>query len=116
MTVASDHTTVKSVLNHAAVLHAVVDATRRVIMERLSKESATVSELAMPQAAMAQHLQVLEAAGPVVSEKVGWVRTCRLDSVGLRLAEDWPRRQRTEWESLLDRLGDLLAETEPPSS
>ncbi|WP_243711432.1 metalloregulator ArsR/SmtB family transcription factor [Actinomadura sp. KC216] len=96
------------------VFHAVADPTRRAIVERLTRGPASVSELARPLPmslpAVVQHLQVLEAAGLVRSEKSGRVRTCRLEPAGLRAAEDWLRRQRTAWEGLLDRLGDLLTE------
>ncbi|TDD37422.1 transcriptional regulator [Actinomadura sp. KC06] len=97
------------------VFHAVADPTRRAIVERLTLGPASVSELARPLPmslpAVVQHLQVLETAGLVRSEKVGRVRTCRLEPAGLRTAEDWLRRQRTAWEGRLDRLGGLLTET-----
>ncbi|MFI0409539.1 ArsR/SmtB family transcription factor [Actinomadura sp. 3N508] len=97
------------------VFHAVADPTRRAIVERLTRGPASVSELARPLPmslpAVVQHLRVLEDAGLVRSEKAGRVRTCRLEPAGLRTAEEWLRRQRTAWEGLLDRLGDLLAET-----
>jgi DNA-binding transcriptional ArsR family regulator len=103
---------VKCVLNHEAVFHAIADPTRRAMLERLSRGPASVSELARPLpislAAVVQHLQVLEASGVVRSAKVGRVRTCQLEPTGLRMAEDWLRRQRTAWESRLDRLGDYL--------
>lgn len=95
------------------VFHAIADPTRRAMVERLTRGPASVSELARPLpmslAAVLQHLQVLEASGLVRSEKVGRVRTCRLETAGLRTAEDWLRGQRTSWEGRLDRLGDFLA-------
>lgn len=96
------------------VFHALADPTRRAIVERLTRGPAAVSELARPLpvslAAVLQHLQVLEHSGLVRSEKVGRVRTCRLEPAALRMAEDWLRRQRTVWEDRLDRLGGYLAE------
>ena len=83
------------------------------MVERLVRAPASVSQLAEPLAmslaAVVQHLSVLEEAGIVSSEKVGRVRTCRLESAGLRRAEDWLVALRTEWERRLDRLGDVLA-------
>jgi DNA-binding transcriptional ArsR family regulator len=74
----------------------------------------SVSALAQPfeitLAAIVQHLQVLEQSGVVRTEKVGRVRTCRIDSGGLRTAERWLSERRTLWERRLDRLGELLAE------
>ena len=116
---------VKNVLNDEVapdrVFHAVADPTRRAIVERLARGPASVSELARPLpmslAAVVQHLAVLEASGVVRSEKHGRVRTCRLDTAGLRAAEEWLHRQRTAWESGLDRLGEHLAgeRTPPPA-
>ncbi len=65
------------------LFHALADPARRAMLERLSRGPAPVSELARPlpmslPAAM-QHLDVLEAAGLVRSEKVGRVRTCAIE-------------------------------------
>jgi len=53
---------------------------------------------------------VLQACGLVRSEKAGRVRTCHIEPAALRAAEGWITSQRTAWESLLDRLGEYLAE------
>jgi DNA-binding transcriptional ArsR family regulator len=96
------------------VFHALADPNRRVIVERLSRGSASVSELARPLPmslpAVVQHLQVLESSGLVRSEKVGRVRTCRLEPAALGPAEQWISARRSSWERRLDRLGDYLAE------
>ncbi len=105
-------------LNHDEQLdlafRALGDRTRRALVERLVRGPASVSELAAPMtmslAAVVQHLQVLEAAGIVRSEKAGRVRTCRIVPDVLRAGEGWLGRQRTAWESTFDRLGDFLAE------
>ena len=95
------------------VFHALADPSRRSMVERLVRGPASVSQLAEPLdmslAAVVQHLSVLEEAGMVASQKVGRVRTCRLEPAGLRRAEDWLIAQRTEWEHRLDRLGEVLA-------
>jgi DNA-binding transcriptional ArsR family regulator len=83
------------------------------MVERLGRGPATVSQLAEPLdmtlSAVVQHLAILEACGLVRSEKVGRIRTCRLQPVGLELAEDWFAGQRAVWERRLDRLGEVLA-------
>ena len=95
------------------VFQALADPTRRGMVERLVRGPASVSELSRPLAmslsAVLQHLQVLEAAGLVSSEKAGRVRTCRIEPAALRTAEAWITGQRTAWETRLDRLGDYLA-------
>ena len=97
-----------------ATFHALADPARRAMVERLCRGPASVSELAQPLemtlSAVVQHLAVLEASGLVRSEKVGRVRTCRLEPAALRTAEQWIAERRTSWERRLDRLGDYLAE------
>lgn len=105
-------------LNHPVALdrvfQALADPTRRSLVERLIRGPTSVSDLAQPLAmslpAVMQHLGVLEASGLVRSEKVGRVRTCRIEPGPLRMAEDWIAAQRTQWEQHLDQLGDYLAE------
>jgi DNA-binding transcriptional ArsR family regulator len=93
---------------------ALADPSRRVIVERLSRGPASVSQLAEPLPmslpAVVQHLHVLEASGLVRSEKVGRVRTCRIEPAAMRPVEQWMAERRTSWERRLDRLGDYLAE------
>lgn len=96
------------------VFQALAVPARRSMVERLVRGPASVSELSQPLAmslpAVMQHLQVLEACGLVSSEKVGRVRTCRIEPAALRAAETWIASQRTAWETRLDRLGEYLAE------
>ena len=107
----------KDMLNQSAALdlmfQALADPSRRVMVERLTRGPASVSELAKPLAislpAVVQHLQVLEASGLVRSEKAGRVRTCRIEPKALRTAEQWIAERRTMWERRLDRLGEILA-------
>jgi hypothetical protein len=44
----------------------------------------------------------------VRSQKIGRVRTCRIEPRALNLAEQWINHRRAEWERCLDRLGDYL--------
>lgn len=87
------------------VFHALADPSRRAMLERLQRGSASVSELAQPLAmslaAVVQHLQVLEDSGLVRSHKTGRVRICRLDRTALGEAEHW--------------IGQRRAPPEPPS-
>jgi DNA-binding transcriptional ArsR family regulator len=102
------------------VFHALADPSRRVIVERLSRGPASVSELAEPLPmslpAVVQHLQVLEESGLVRSRKVGRVRTCRIEPAALRPVERWIGARRSSWERRFDRLGEYLDEgaEEPP--
>jgi DNA-binding transcriptional ArsR family regulator len=95
------------------VFQALADPTRRLMVERLSRGQASVSELAEPfdmsLPAIVQHLRVLEASGLVRTAKEGRVRTCRIESKTLHLAERWINERRAAWEQRLDRLGAFLA-------
>ncbi len=96
------------------VFQALGDRTRRAILERISSGPVSVSALAEPLeitlAAVVQHLQVLEESGLVKTEKVGRVRTCRVDDAGLTVANRWLEARRSAWEKRLDRLGEILKE------
>jgi DNA-binding transcriptional ArsR family regulator len=91
---------------------ALAEPTRRAIVERLSRGPVTVSDLAKPfemtLAAVVQHLEVLEESGLIRSEKVGRVRTCRIEPDGLNTLADWIAERRTLMGRRLDRLGELL--------
>jgi DNA-binding transcriptional ArsR family regulator len=112
----------KHVLNDVAdldrVFHALADPGRRLMLERLGRGPASVSELgkplAMSLAAVVQHVQILEASGLVRTQKVGRTRTCSLNPVTLRSAEHWISERRAFVERRLDRLGEYLAETAGP--
>lgn len=94
------------------MFQALSDPTRRKMVERLSRGSASVSELAAPfdmsLPAVVQHLKVLEDSGLVTSRKVGRVRTCTIDTAALSQAEKWINDRRKGWEHRLDRLGSFL--------
>jgi DNA-binding transcriptional ArsR family regulator len=98
------------------LFHALGDPTRRAILDSLVERPASVSELAEPLgislAAVMQHLEILEGAKLVHTEKLGRVRTCRIETAGFSALEQWIRDHRTAWERKLDRLGEVLGEEE----
>jgi DNA-binding transcriptional ArsR family regulator len=100
------------------VFHALGDPTRRAILERISGGPVSVSRLAEPLditlAAVLQHVQVLEESDLVRTEKVGRVRTCRIEPAGLDLAQRWIADCRSLWERRFDRLAELLSERAEP--
>ncbi len=98
-----------------SAFQALADPNRRSMVERLSQGPASVSELAAPLPislpAVVQHLDVLQRSGLVRSQKVGRVRTCRLEPGPMRSLEGWVAQHRAAIESRLDRLGEVLEET-----
>jgi DNA-binding transcriptional ArsR family regulator len=94
---------------------ALADPTRRGVLERLGRGSATISELAEPfgisLTGMKKHVRVLEDAELVTTEKVGRARWC---SVGPRRLEDahaWTGMYQRMLSERLDRFGELLERT-----
>lgn len=102
------------------VFHALSHATRRAVVERLGRGSASVSELAAPFSTslptFVSHLRVLERSGVVRSRKRGRVRTYELAPDAFEAVEGWLATQRRVWERRLDQLDAYLLtlkESEP---
>ncbi|MDB4905448.1 MAG: transcriptional regulator, ArsR family [Gemmatimonadetes bacterium] len=100
-------------LNNA--FSALADDTRRGVLQRLGKREASITELAgdfdMTLTGMKKHVQVLEDAGLVVTEKVGRVRTCRLGTRKLHEEQAWIAQYQAMLEARYDRLEDFLERT-----
>jgi DNA-binding transcriptional ArsR family regulator len=83
------------------------DPTRRAVLERLGAGSASISELAEPfgmsLTGMKKHIQLLEEAELVTTEKVGRVRTCMLAPYAFEGISTWLRR--------LDRFAQVVERT-----
>jgi DNA-binding transcriptional ArsR family regulator len=96
---------------------ALADGNRRAMVARLTRGPASVGELAAPLdvslPTVLQHLDVLQRSGLVDSEKVGRVRTCRLQPEPLETIESWISEHRAAWARRLDRLGDVLDDAFP---
>ena len=88
------------------------DPTRRVILQRLARGEATVSELAKPHdmalPSFMEHLKKLEAAKLITSKKKGRTRICELAPNAFVPARDWLTEQTETWESRLDRFDDYI--------
>ena len=97
--------------------HALADESRRAMVVRLARGPASVSELAAPLEmslpSVMQHLDVLQRSGVVRSEKVGRVRTCRLEPGPMRTLETWIAEHRAMWEHHFDRLSGVLDDAFP---
>jgi len=55
-----------------------------------------------------KHLRILEEDGLISSEKVGRVRTCRVNAERLAVAESWLSEQRKLWQARTDRLANYV--------
>jgi DNA-binding transcriptional ArsR family regulator len=94
------------------LFHALSDPTRRLMLTRLARGPARVTELAGPTGlklpTVMRHLSVLEAAGLVSTQKDGRVRSCALQPEAMVPMRDWLDEQRRVWEARLDRLDDYV--------
>ena len=93
---------------------ALSDATRRGVLEQLGRADASITDLAdqfhMTLTGIKKHVNVLEQAGLVVTEKVGRVRTCRLGLSGLDEEAAWIERYRQLWDARFDELEKVVQE------
>jgi|ERR1700730_896346 DNA-binding transcriptional ArsR family regulator len=94
---------------------ALADPTRRSILERLGRDSATISELAEPfgmsLTGLKKHVRVLEDVELVTTKKAGRARQCSLGPRRLEDAQRWIESYRQMLDARLDRLGELLEHT-----
>lgn len=94
---------------------AIADGTRRWVLERLGRGDASISDLAaacdMTLTGMKKHVQVLEDAGLVTTEKRGRVRHCRLGPRRLEEETAWIAQYRRMLEARYDRLEAFLERT-----
>ena len=93
---------------------ALSDATRRGIIDQLGRADASITALAdkfqMTLTGMKKHVQVLERAGLVITQKVGRVRTCKLGRSGLAAEAEWIDAHRKLFEARFDALDDIISE------
>jgi len=93
---------------------ALSDATRRGIIDQLGRADASITSLAdtfqMTLTGMKKHVQVLQRAGLVVTQKVGRVRTCKLGERGLEAEAAWIEAHRKLFEARFDALDELIIE------
>jgi len=93
---------------------ALSDATRRGVLEQLGRSDASITDLAdkfqMTLAGMMKHVNILEQARLVTTEKVGRVRTCKLGTSRLEAESAWLENHRKLWDSRFDELDRVVEE------
>jgi len=94
------------------VFNALGDPTRRHIVESLSREEASAtqlaSELPVTRQAVGKHLSALREAGLVESRRQGRETLYRLNADPLEAAAAWIVRVGGEWDERLERLQRLV--------
>lgn len=93
---------------------ALSDPTRRGIIDQLGRADASITSLAdtfqMTLTGMTKHVQVLQQAGLVVTQKIGRVRTCKLGKHGLKAEAEWIEARRKLFEARFDALDELISD------
>lgn len=91
---------------------ALSDVTRRGVLEQLAGSDASITDLAerfhMTLTGMKKHINVLEQAGLVATEKVGRVRTCKLGPRRMEEEAAWIERHRQLWDARFDALDTIV--------
>ena len=91
---------------------ALADPTRRGVLEQLGRSDASITDLAdrfhMTLTGMKKHVSVLEAAGLVITKKVGRVRTCKLGRRQMAEEAAWIERYQQLWAARFDALDDIV--------
>lgn len=99
---------------------ALSDATRRGIVDQLGRGDASITSLAekfqMTLTGIKKHVQVLERAGLVVTQKVGRVRTCKLGKRGLEAEAAWIEAHRKLFEARFEALDEIISEMKQEGS
>ena len=99
---------------------ALSDGTRRGIIDHLGRADASITSLAdkfqMTLTGMKKHVQVLERAGLVVTQKVGRVRTCKLGERGLKAEAEWIEAHRKLFEARFEALDEIISELKQEGS
>lgn len=102
-----------------AVFGAIVEPTRRRILDAVRTEERSVTELVerlgMSQPGVSRHLRILRDAGLVTVHSDAQRRLYGLRSEPLRELDDWLEPYRTEWSTRLDALSRHLERTAPPA-
>lgn len=97
-----------------ATFAALSDATRRGILERLTRKDASVTELAekfkMTLTGIKKHIGVLERAGLISTVKIGRVRICTVGLRQLRREAAWIENYRHHWAARFDELDEVVEE------
>ena len=95
-----------------AIFQSLADPTRRAVLKRLGKGTASISELAEPfdmaLPSFMKHIHSLENSGLIRTRKDGRVRTCSIEKRPFAVIEAWLAAQRILWEGRTDRLEQFV--------
>lgn len=94
------------------IFQALSDPTRRAFLARMVEGPISVSALAGPTGfalpTVMKHLDILENATLITTEKTGRTRMCQARPETLAATADWLTEQRALWDARTDRLENYL--------
>lgn len=97
-----------------SIFHSLADGTRRDILERVSRQSLSVSQIAsgynLTYAAVSKHLKVLEGAKLIIKKRRGKEQIVSAAPNTVKNASEYFKRYEAMWQSRFDKLDSLLKE------
>jgi len=103
---------VEYTFNLDLVFHSLADPTRRNILERLSKQSMSVGQLAhdydLTFAAVSKHVKVMERARLVIKQRRGKEQIVSAAPSTVKDASEYLRRYEAMWSERFDALDEYL--------
>ncbi len=97
-----------------AIFRAIVDPTRREILQLLRARPLAVGEIAShfstSRPAVSKHLRLLKTAGLIVVRERGTANICELNAQPLRAVDEWLRDYQAYWNATLRGLKTYVEE------
>lgn len=101
-------------MNLDTIFGSLADPTRRDILQRVTGNQLTISEIAQPYdmslAAISKHIKILEKASLIIKRRKGKEQIVTLAPGALDEASDYLDSYRQLWEERFNRLEELLKE------
>jgi DNA-binding transcriptional ArsR family regulator len=105
---------VEYTMNLDTIFGSLADPTRRDILQRVTGNQLTISEIAQPYdmslAAISKHIKILEKASLIIKRRKGKEQIVTLAPGALDEASDYLDSYRQLWEERFNRLEELLKE------
>lgn len=98
------------------IFSSLADPIRRDILQRVSQDELSVSEIALPYdmslAAVSKHLKILEQAKLIIKRRKGKQQLVRADATGIKEVQNYLEQYRLHWEERFQVLEQIISEEE----
>lgn len=103
---------VEYTINYNSVFQALADETRRDILRRLINGEQTITQIAQKYsisfAAVAKHLNVLEAAALIIKKKQGRTQVIKANPNTIASTTDYLKRYEQMWDEKFNKLEEVI--------